>query len=119
MAEKIEGPTVEQVQEAWGRAIADFNEIKSMDELVAWAVKYVPNPELRRRAKRYARFPALCRNRILLERRLLDPLFEAFRGPYDDNFQGNMGIAIAPNSQAFSFSKIVNRLMKQEDDGEG
>lgn len=105
-------PTIKQVQDAWRRAIEDWNEVESMDELVTWAVKYVPDPELRKRAKRYARFPALCRNRLLLESRLLDPLFEAFRAPYDDNFAANMGIAIAPNSQAFSFKKTLDGLMK-------
>ncbi len=111
------GPTIQDAQTAWTRAIQDFNRVQDMDDLVAWAVKYVPNPELRKRAKRYAFFPGLCRNRILLERRLLDPLFEAFRASYDDHFEANMGIAIAPDSQAFSFRKIVDRLLKEDSNG--
>ncbi len=111
------GPTIQNVQAAWTRAIQDFNRVQDMDELVSWAVKYVPDSELRKRARRYARFPALSRNRILLERRLLDPLFEAFRAPYDDHFEANMGIAIAPDSQAFSFRKIVDRLLKEDGNG--
>ncbi len=110
------GSTVQNVQAAWTRAIADFNEIGSMDELVAWAVKYVPDPALRKRAKRYAFFPGLRGNRLLLERRLLDPLFEAFRAPYDSHLEANLGIAMAPNSQAFSFTKIVDRLLEEDDD---
>ncbi len=113
------GPTVQDVQAAWTRAIQDFNRVQDMDELVAWAMKYVPNPELRKRAKLYARFPVLSRNRILLEGRLLDPLFEAFRAPYDSHFEANLGIAIAPNSQAFSFTTIVDRLLKEDGDGDG
>ncbi len=111
------GTTIQDVQSAWTRAIQDFNRVQDMDDLVVWAAKYVPDTELRKRARRYARYPALCRNRILLERRLVDPLFEAFRAPYDDHFEANMGIAIAPDSQAFSFRTIVDRLLKEDGDG--
>ncbi len=112
------GSTVQDVQAAWTQAIQDFNQIEDMEGLVAWAVKYVPDPALRKRAKRYAFFPGLGGNRFLLERRLLDPLFEAFRAPYDSHLEANLGIAIAPNSQAFSFTKIVDRLLEEDDDGD-
>lgn len=102
-----------QVQDAWSRAIEDFNKVEDLDGLVGWVVKYVPDAGLRRRVVRYARYK--IRTPLLLDR-LVEQVFEAFRAPYDDHFEGNMGIAQAPDSQAFSFKKIAERLV---DNGTG
>lgn len=107
-------PTVRSVQDAWTRAIEDFNKVANMDGFVGWMVKYVPDAGLRRRVVRYARHG--IRNQILLDR-LVEQAFEAFRAPYDEHFGGNMGIAMAPDSQAFSFRTIVDRLVNGEGKG--
>ncbi len=118
MTEKSESyDAVKKVQDAWSQGIKDFNEIENMEDFVKWAGKNVPDRELRRRARRYERIRALRRNRVLL-RSLVDATFDSFRDELGSDHESNLGIMMAPNSQAFSFTKIVDRLL-EEDDGEG
>ncbi len=118
MTEKIEAyDVVKKVQDAWSQGIKDFNEIEDMEGFVKWSGKNSPDRSLRKRARRYERIRALRQNRVLV-RSLVDAMFDSFRDELGSDHESNLGIMMAPNSQAFSFTKIVNELMGK-DDGEG
>ncbi len=119
MVERTEAyDVVKHVQDAWSQAIKDFNEIEDMEGFVKWAGKNSPDRKLRKKARRYERNRALRQNRVLL-RSLVDATFDSFRDELGSDHESNLGIMMAPNSQAFSFTKIVDCLLEKKDDGEG
>ena len=118
MTEKSEAyDAVKKIQDAWSQAIKDFNEIEDMEGFVKWAGKNSPDKGLRKRARRYKRNRALRKSEVLLTN-LVDEVFDSFRDELGSDHESNLGIMMAPNSQAFSFTRIVDRLL-EKDDGEG
>lgn len=107
--EKEHKGTPERVQEAWDRAIEDFAEIDGWDGFVGWCGKYAPR--LFRRADRYQRMG--LRDAYLVDR-LVKAAFWEYRQQYLESFDANLGIAMAPNSQAFEFSEVARHLCASE-----
>ena len=96
--------TVDRVQEAWDNAIQDFSQIDSWEKFSSWCGKYAPS--LVDRVELYG--DRGIRNPFLVKRRVREA-FKIFRSEYD-SFEANLGIALAANSQSFSFATVAERL---------
>ncbi len=104
MAEEGQKSTTDRVREGWDNAIEEFSGIDTWERFSSWCGQFAPS--LVKRVDRYAdhgiRDPYLVKQRVR-------EAFRLFRGGYD-SFEANLGIAIAPNSQSFSFETVAEKL---------
>ncbi len=98
------------VQQLWTNAIGAFNSMESLDDLVGWVGQYAPDSEFQDDVQWYAR------EGIWDSFLITDTVYEAFnvfRRTYNPHLRANIGIAMAPDSQAFSFEDIIKRLIEE------
>ncbi len=99
---------VEMVQAAWDNAIEGFSGIDSWEKFASWCGQFAPS-----HVKRVDRYAELGIREFLLVKRRVREAFSVFRAGYT-SFEANLGIAIAPNSQSFSFDTVSERLCNAE-----
>ncbi len=105
---EYERSIVEIVQAAWDNAIEGFSAIDTWEKFASWCGQFAPSY-----VKRVDRYAELGIRDLFLVKRRVREAFMVFREGYT-SFEANLGIAIAPNSQSFSFDDVTEALSNAE-----